>query len=407
MGGFLELIESWGYALSETLKAQLQTGSAGSLLVVYAAGVLTSFTPCVYPMIPVTVTFIGGASGGDRKRAVTLSLFYVAGMALIYAALGMAAALLGQTFGKWTQSPWIYAAVGILIALFALAMMGKINIPVPGLAARTQTSGVQRGGVGGAIMMGAAAGFVAAPCTAPVLFILLLYVGQTRDMLWGGPSAVGLRGRAQHPAHATRHLLRTPCKHSQGWRVDGSREDDLLRRNVGGRGIFHLPRNKTVDKLVKILRLVALACGLVAVSLSGAAETISITLPHAVSGKALEVRSGSKALHVVFFATWCPHCVEELEQLKEFEDRWKERDYRLVVIAVEDRHDAARLKRFAAREQVPGQFVFDVDGKASVELRAADLPTHIVYDAAGNEVHRSSRLSADTVSVLRSLLAEH
>lgn len=186
MGGFLELIDSWGYALSETLKAQLQTGSAGSLLVVYGAGVLTSFTPCVYPMIPVTVTFIGSASGGDRRRAVSLSMFYVAGMALIYAALGMAAALLGQTFGKWTQSPWIYAAVAVLIAVFALAMMGKIDIPVPGFAARTQTSGVQRGGYGGAIMMGAAAGFIAAPCTAPVLFILLLYVGQTRDMLWGG-----------------------------------------------------------------------------------------------------------------------------------------------------------------------------------------------------------------------------
>jgi len=186
VAGFLELIESWGYALGETLNAQLKTGSAGSLLVVYAAGVLTSFTPCVYPMIPVTVTFIGGASGGDRRRAFSLSMFYVAGMALIYAALGMAAALLGKTFGKWTQSPWIYASVAILIAVFALAMIGKINIPVPGLAARTQSSGVQRGGFGGALMMGAAAGFVAAPCTAPVLFVLLLYVGQTRNVLWGG-----------------------------------------------------------------------------------------------------------------------------------------------------------------------------------------------------------------------------
>lgn len=158
---------------------------------------------------------------------------------------------------------------------------------------------------------------------------------------------------------------------------------------------------------MNFLRVMMLAGMLAVSSLSGAADPISFSLPHAVSGKTHEVRSGSKALHVVFFATWCPYCVEELEQLTEFEDRWKERDYQLVVIAVQDRHDAARLKRFAAREHVPGLFVFDADGKASAKLRAADLPTHIVFDAAGNEVHRSPRLSADTVSVLRSLLAEH
>ncbi len=69
----VERINEWGYALSQTLQGQLESGSLSAIFVVFAAGVLTSFTPCVYPMIPVTVTFIGTASSGSRRRAVTLS----------------------------------------------------------------------------------------------------------------------------------------------------------------------------------------------------------------------------------------------------------------------------------------------------------------------------------------------
>ena len=64
MGSFVETLNEWGYALSQTLEGQLEAGSIAALAVVFAAGVLTSFTPCVYPMIPVTVTYIGGAAGG-------------------------------------------------------------------------------------------------------------------------------------------------------------------------------------------------------------------------------------------------------------------------------------------------------------------------------------------------------
>ena len=89
MHAFLETINEWGYALGEVLQGQLEAGSMSALAVVFVAGLLTSFTPCVYPMIPVTVSYIGGAAAGSRRRAVSLSLIYVLGMALIYAALGV------------------------------------------------------------------------------------------------------------------------------------------------------------------------------------------------------------------------------------------------------------------------------------------------------------------------------
>ncbi len=181
-----ELINNWGYALQQTLQSQLDAGSAAAIFVVFAAGVLTSLTPCVYPMIPVTVSFIGGAAGGNRRRAVMLSSFYLAGMALIYSGLGVVAALLGKQFGGFTRSPWIYGAVALIIGLFGLAMLDLFTIPVPGFFGKVQSDGVRRGGKLGALLMGLASGFVAAPCTAPVLALLLTYVASSRDVLWGG-----------------------------------------------------------------------------------------------------------------------------------------------------------------------------------------------------------------------------
>ena len=181
-----ETLNEWGYALSQTLQGQLNSGSPAAIFVVFAAGILTSLTPCVYPMIPVTVTYIGGAAAGNRRRAVSLSLVYASGLALVYAGLGVTAALVGTRFGADTRSPWIYAAVAVLMVLLGAAMIGWIHIPVPGFAGNVQQQGVRRGGYIGAILMGIAAGFVAAPCTAPVLGVLLFYVAQSRDVVWGG-----------------------------------------------------------------------------------------------------------------------------------------------------------------------------------------------------------------------------
>ena len=182
--GLLDTINEWGFALGQTLQGQLQAGSVTAIFVVFAAGVLTSFTPCVYPMIPVTVTYIGGAAGGDRRRAVALSVTYVLGLAAMYAALGIAAALLGKIFGDFTRNPWVYGSVGAIIFVLGLAMLDVFTIPA--LMTQIQGKGARRGGFAGAALMGVAAGFVAAPCTAPVLGLLLTYVGQTRNVVWGG-----------------------------------------------------------------------------------------------------------------------------------------------------------------------------------------------------------------------------
>ncbi len=182
MEQFEALLSRWSQELRLLLEPRLQSFSLSAYLIVFAAGVLTSFTPCVYPMIPVTVTYIGGASAGSKRRAALRTLVYVLGIALVYSSLGAFAALTGRFFGQISSSPWVLFAVGNVIILFGLSMLDAIVIPVPGILAR----GAQGGGnYLGALVMGMASGLVAAPCTAPVLGTLLLYVGSRGNVAYG------------------------------------------------------------------------------------------------------------------------------------------------------------------------------------------------------------------------------
>lgn len=178
-----QTLEQWGDSLRVILEAQLSRGSILAFGIVFLAGVLTSFTPCVYPMIPVTVTYIGGTSAGSRGRAFRRTLVYVLGMAVVYASLGAFAALTRRFFGGISTNPWVYFIVANVIILFGLNMLDVIPLRLP----RFLTRGRAASGPGyiGAFLMGAASGFVAAPCTAPVLGTLLLYVGSQANVAYG------------------------------------------------------------------------------------------------------------------------------------------------------------------------------------------------------------------------------
>ena len=133
-------------------------------------------------MIPVTVTYIGGAQAGSKKRAALRTLVYVLGIAIVYSSLGAFAALTKTFFGQISTNPWIYFIVGNVIILFGLSMLDAIVIPIPGMLTRGAKGGDN---YLGALVMGMASGLVAAPCTAPVLGTLLIYVGSSGSVVYG------------------------------------------------------------------------------------------------------------------------------------------------------------------------------------------------------------------------------
>ncbi len=181
----IERLNEWGYALGQVLQGQLDSGSFAAVLIVFVAGLVTSLTPCVYPMYPVMVPYIWGAAEGNRRRALALSSVYVLGLAAVYTTLGVTAAAFGKNFSKLTDTPWLPLVFGLLIVAFGLEMLDVFTIRLPAGLMRIQAAGTLRGGYLGALLLGIAAGFVAAPCTAPVLGVLLTYVAVRHEILWG------------------------------------------------------------------------------------------------------------------------------------------------------------------------------------------------------------------------------
>jgi thiol:disulfide interchange protein DsbD len=152
----------------------------------YGAGVLTSLTPCVYPMIPITASVIAGTSREDqpRSRTVGLTLTYAVGMAMLYAFLGALAGLTGSLFGSVSANPWALIGIGNLLILFALAMLDVIPVPVP-RRLMAWAGGLQGGSYAAVFLMGAASGVVAAPCGAPAFAVVLTWVAATQAGLMG------------------------------------------------------------------------------------------------------------------------------------------------------------------------------------------------------------------------------
>jgi cytochrome c-type biogenesis protein len=171
------------------LSAQLSSSPFTALPILFIAGVLTSLTPCIYPMIPITAAIVGGSAVGDaprpRARTVMLTFAYVIGLATAYASLGLFAGLSGTIFGSVSTNPWLYFAMANLLVLAALAMLDVIPVRLPtALLTRAATAG-EGGKISGALIMGAVSGLVAAPCSAPVMAAVLTWVTATKSGVLG------------------------------------------------------------------------------------------------------------------------------------------------------------------------------------------------------------------------------
>jgi thiol:disulfide interchange protein DsbD len=171
-------LESW-LANIETI---IRQSPSLAFLAVFAAGVLVSFTPCVYPVIPLTLGYIGARSAGARWKGFTLSLVYVSGMATTYAALGAFASLSGKLFGQVGSNPFTYFFVANVCLVLGLSMLGVFNLPQLSFGASVQP---KKGGYFGAFLVGIVAGLIVGPCTAPVLAAILVYVGSKQNLFYG------------------------------------------------------------------------------------------------------------------------------------------------------------------------------------------------------------------------------
>lgn len=179
--GLLARFVAW---ITGQLEGASQDGGGPSLLfllIVFLGGLASSLTPCVYPMIPITVSVIGASADQSRSKAFALSVVYVLGIAITYTVLGLAAAQSSGMFGQALQNPWVLVAVAAVMLALSLSMFGVYEFALPE-ALTTKASMAGGGGFVGAFVVGTVAGIVAAPCTGPIVILLLGVIG-TQE--WG------------------------------------------------------------------------------------------------------------------------------------------------------------------------------------------------------------------------------
>ncbi len=159
-------------------------GVALEALFTFMAGLGIAFTPCVFPLVPVTVSYFSRQTGKSRARTFALTGAYAIGIATTYSILGVVSALVGAQLGDVLTNPFVvWGFVALFVALSA-SMFGAFDLTLPS-SLTTRIQGTERKGFLGALFLGLTLGLVAAPCVGPVASGLILYVANTKDVLFG------------------------------------------------------------------------------------------------------------------------------------------------------------------------------------------------------------------------------
>ncbi len=374
-------------------------------------GLLLSYTPCVLPMVPILSSIIIGEGQVGRARGLLLSVTYALGMALVYTALGVAAGLIGEGLAASLQNPWVLGLFAIVLAVLSLSMFGVYELQVPS-ALQSRLAGMSNrqasGKLLGVFFMGAISAVIVGPCVAAPLAGVLLYIGQSRDVLIGGAalfamaigmsvplllvgeSAGSLLPRAGVWMEQIKRLFGVLLLATAWWLVAPVLPAALQMLGwtalLVGYGMYLLLRSRGWP---------AKACGLALASLgmvqlvgvaSGGRDPLAplahlrgaVTPPVAFTRvktvaelDAALARAGGKTALLDFYADWCVSC-KEMEKLTFVDPAVHAKMAASLLLQVDvtanTEDDKAMLKRFNLFGP-PGIILFDAQGKEVDDAR--------------------------------------
>jgi thioredoxin:protein disulfide reductase len=383
----------------------LGSGSWLAFVVAFAGGVLTSLTPCVYPLIPITVSIFGARKAGTRGEAALLSGLYVFGIAVTYSALGVGAALTGQAFGSVMQNGWIMGGVALVLVVMAASMFGAFELSLPA-SLQQRLSSVGGTGRTGAFGMGLVAGVIAAPCTGPVLAAALTFIA--------AKGSVGLGLAIMFPYALGMGLLffvigafSVSLPKSGAWMetiksvfgaallamagiylkdlipglkpyFSAAPAPALLAAAAAGGGVLigglHLGfHGRAGERMVKAIGVAMLVGGIVyGAGAAGARERIrsaaaGVAWLHSEREAVTRARAERRPVIVDFWAEWCTAC-KELDRLAWADPRVRDEMARFVPVKVDGTDSTDEVSAIQERYRVQG------------------MPTVVFIDSAGREV---------------------
>jgi len=388
---------------SDELRAKkiLEKGLPYAMLAFFLFGLALNLTPCVYPVIPLTVGYFGGQSDRKKGAAFVMSLFYVVGIALIFAALGLISGLAGKQWGFLFQNPWFVVVVTVIILAMAASMFGAFEIAVP--ASLMSRLGKSREGNIGALIMGLTVGVVIAPCAAGIIIGLVGLVAKLGIVVKGTMLffIMGLGLGLPYIFLATFSGLLNKLPQSGMWMVWVRKLFGVLL--IGVALYFFLPQAKHIyDQQGFFFGLLAIFGGLLLGFLDHApgytkgfkigrgvfgalmillgiffvhnainTKPSQIDWIHYEQGTIAELKEPGTPVFLDFFADWCAPC-KEMDRKTFKDERVVEIAKQFTMIKIDCTAPSEQVKNFMKKHHASGMptFVFiDKNGNEMKQLR--------------------------------------
>ncbi len=381
--------------------AYLERGLFSAILAFFVVGLALNLTPCVYPVIPLTVGYFGGQSDKTRGKAFTNALFYLVGIAIAFAVLGLVSGLAGRQWGFLFQSPWFVVVIAAIILLMASSLFGAFEITVPSWL--LTKVGQNRQGIVGSLLMGLTVGVVIAPCAVGIIIGLVGLVAKLGLVVKGTLLffVMGLGLGLPYLILATFSGLLNKLPQSGMWmiwvrklfgflligvalyfiapqleRVNGQLPFLLgITAIAGGLLLGFLEHNKGYTKGFKIFRaiigLVLIVLGINWVHSGIHAKESEIDWVHYNGQQVEELLPEGKPVFIDFYADWCAPC-KQMDRTTFTNDAVADMAESFTMIKVDCTQPDATVKSFMNRFNVTGMptLVFiDKNGKELKELR--------------------------------------
>lgn len=417
------MIEQIRYLLEEAFRQD----SFGLYFLMFGGGLLATLTPCTYPVLPLTVGYIGNQAGANRLRAFFLSLSLVTGMAAVYAVLGSIVAAVGGTFGSIMGNGWVVYAIALFYLMMGLALLDVFPFPVPGFVSRLQTKSSNRQGVMGAFVIGGISGLIVGPCTGPILAVALGAIALTLKNVHGldytlqvlkGGVLLFLFGFGQGALILLAGIFTgfiSKLPRAGAWMEAVKKGFALLVIIASSLLFVFVGQNTDFPSLTRVLATAepsaapapkpdaspAVQSGKVAnVSANPAPD---FTLASLGKGNVTLSRlKGKKGVVLVFFATWCVSCVQEVPEVKRFAEIAKKEN--VVVFGIDYKQSVEIVERFQKSARIDYGILLDTEGTVTLDkFGIRGLPHVVGINAKGDIIYRGTALPDDKAAFINNL----
>jgi len=388
---------------TDELKAKkiIEKGLPYAIIAFFIFGLALNLTPCVYPVIPLTIGYFGGQSGRSKGSSFLMASFYVIGIAIIFAILGLISGLAGKQWGFLFQNPWFVIVVTTIILAMAASMFGAFEITVPSWL--TASLGKSREGNIGALVMGLTVGIVIAPCAAGIIIGLVGLVAKLGIVAKGTLLffIMGLGLGLPYLILATFSGLLTKLPQSGIWMIWVRKLFGVLL--VGVALYFFLPQAKHIydqqgfffgllaifgglllgfldhapgyTKAFKIGRgifgVLMILFGIFLVNKAIHTKPSDLNWVHYQNEAIAELQQEGKPIFIDFYADWCAPC-KEMDRITFKDERVIEIAKQIKMVKVDCTAPDENIKKFMEKFEVTGMptLVFiDKNGKEVFEMR--------------------------------------